>query len=135
MRRETVIDNEFGSMWYYPEKRIIHHQIHKFMFGETYKKFILTATDLMKKYQARKWLSDDRKSPVIRKEDMLWEEVNWFPQTVDAGWKYWAIVTPEKALGQMNMEGLARQFASQGLIVRFFNSPEEGLKWLESQKD
>jgi hypothetical protein len=133
MTKETVIDNEFCSMWYYPDKKIVHHKIHKFIFGETFQKFILSGTELIKKHHATKWLSDDRDSPVLRKEDMDWGEIHWFPQTIAAGWKYWAIVMPQKALGQMNMQALAEVYGKKGIIVEFFLTPDEGMKWLENQ--
>ncbi len=33
MNRTTEIDNEFVTMWYYPDEKIVHHQFHKFISG------------------------------------------------------------------------------------------------------
>jgi hypothetical protein len=87
---------------------------------------------LMKKYGANKWLSDDRNNPVLSKEDMDWGAVNWFPACVEAGWKYWAIILPEKVLGQINMEKLIKQYSDQGIITQIFSDPDKATIWLES---
>ncbi len=135
MPRETVIDNEYCTMWYYPEEKIVAHQIKKFIFGEAFQKFLLTGTDLMGKHRAQKWLSDDRYSPVLRKQDIDWGAVNWFPQTKKNGWKWWAIVQPVKAIGAMNMEELIEMYGKQGIIAKVFTDVDEAFKWLKAQKD
>jgi hypothetical protein len=135
MPKETIIENEYATMWYYPEQKIVVHKIHKFIYGETFYKFLLTGTDLIIKNHARKWLSDDRDCPVLRQEDMDWGQTNWFPQTVKAGWKWWAIVKPEKAIGQMNLETLVSIYSKMGITAKFFTNPDDAMKWLEDQKD
>ncbi len=133
MLRETVIDNEYVTLWYYPLQKIVHHRIKKFIFGETFHEFLLTGTELMRKNQAKKWLSDDLNCPVLKKEDTEWGDVNWFPQTVKAGWKYWAIVQPKKVLGKMSLEELVEKYSKAGILAKFFNEPDEAMRWLEGQ--
>lgn len=133
MARETVIDNEYAMMWYYPDKKIVHHKIIKFIWGQTFYDFLLTGTELLRKHRVRKWLSDDRDCPVLRQEDMDWGQVNWFPQTIKAGWKYWAIVLPTKAAGKMNLKALAEDYSKAGLTAKFFTDPDEAMAWLEAQ--
>jgi hypothetical protein len=36
----------------------------------------------------------------------------WQPKILKAGWKYWAIVLPEQALGQMRMSVMAMEYQS-----------------------
>lgn len=132
MAKITLYDNEFATMWYIPEKKIVHHQMHKFMFGEEFQKFLLTGTEAIKKNHATKWLSDDRNNSVLRKEDMEWGMVNWLPQSVQGGWKFWAVVQPEKVIAQMNMEQLAKDYAKMGIVAKFFSDPDAAMKWLES---
>ncbi len=133
MPTQTVIDNPFVTLRYHPEKKIVHHQLHKFIFGKEFREFLLAGTDVMKKNQARKWLSDDRANTVLSKEDADWGQTNWFPQTLAAGWKYWAIVQPEKVLAQAGMERLVAQYSALGVTAKFFTDPDEAMKWLESQ--
>jgi hypothetical protein len=129
----SLFESDHATMWYHPDKKIVHHQIHKFIFGEEFQKLLLTGTDAIKKNRAQKWLSDDRSNSVLRKEDIEWGMVNWFPQTVQAGWKYWAIVQPEKMIAQINMEKLAQDYAKAGIVAKFFSDPDEAMRWLESQ--
>ena len=133
MTPETLYDSSFATLWYHPDRKIVHHLIHKFIFGEEFHKLLLTGTEAIKRNHARKWLSDDRSNAVLRKEDMEWGMANWLPQTVEAGWKYWAIVQPEKIIAQMNMEKLADDYAKVGIVAKFFSDPDEAMKWLESQ--
>jgi len=129
----TLYENSYATLWYHADKKVVHHQIHKFIFGEELQKLLLAGTDAIKKNHACKWLSDDRNSAVLKKEDIEWAMANWFPQAVQAGWKYWAIVQPEKMIGQMNMEKVAEEYAKAGIVARFFSDPDEAMKWLESQ--
>jgi hypothetical protein len=127
-----IEQTEFATLWYHPEKKIVHHEWHKFMFGDKFRAFLMKGTETMRKNKANKWLSDDRKNPVLSKEDMDWGAVNWFPQTLQAGWKYWAIVQPEAAIAKMNMKKLVEDYSKAGMTAQFFSNPEDALKWLES---
>ncbi len=128
----TVLDNDYCTMWYYPDTKIVHDKVKKFIYGENFYKMLLAGTDLIVKNHATKWLSDDRGIPVLRKEDTDWSAANWLPQTVKAGWKYWAIMVPEQPIGKMNMEELAKFYGTLGIVARFFSDIDEAFKWLES---
>jgi hypothetical protein len=132
MPKEVIYDSPFATMWYHTDKKIVHHEIHKFIFGEEFHKFLLIGTEAIKKNRAKKWLSNDRSNSVLRKEDIDWGMVNWMPQTVQAGWKYWAIVQPEKAIAQMNMAQLVKVYADAGIVAKFFSDEDQAMKWLES---
>lgn len=133
MSKITVVDTPKVTLWFHPEEKIVHHCVHKFVYGDEFHDFLLKGTDLMKKHGAKKWLSNDQSNTVLRQEDIDWGEVNWFPQTVAAGWKYWAIVQPKAVVAQMNMDDLAKHYAEAGVIAKFFTSEEEAWNWLVSQ--
>ncbi len=133
MHKETIVDNEWGTIWYYPDQKIIAHQVKKFLYGQAYRDFLLTGTELMLQKKAEKWLSDDRNSPVLRREDMEWGVVNWFPQTKAAGWKYWAMVKPVQAIGEMSMQRVVDDATRSGVVTKLFSDFDEAFKWLESQ--
>jgi hypothetical protein len=132
MAKITVMDNEYCTLWYYPDKKIVHHKVKKFIFGQTFYNMLLAGTDLIIKNHATKWLSDDVGVPVLKQEDMDWGAANWFPQTVKGGWKYWAIMVPDQPMGKMNLEALAAMYGKMGVTARFFKSFDEAMKWLES---
>jgi hypothetical protein len=131
---EILIEkNEFATLWYHPEKKIVHHQFHKFIYGDVFRNLLLKGTETMKKYGANKWLSDDRKNPVLKTDDSDWAQANWFPLTLQAGWKYWALVQPEGAIAKINTDKLVKIYGEAGVIAKYFENPEDAMKWIESQ--
>ena len=65
---------------------------------------MLRGTDLLKEKGATKWLSDARNSNAITRADLEWGDDVWLPKAVEYGWKYWAIVEPERFIGQMEIK-------------------------------
>jgi hypothetical protein len=131
MSATTILDNEYATLWFHPEKKIVHHQFHKFIFGEAFRNVLSTGVEVMKKNGAHKWLSDDRNNSAISQEDREWGDSVWTPQVVAAGWKYWAVVLPEKVVGQMSMKHLIEDYSNRGVKVQVFSDPAQALKWLE----
>ena len=133
MEKETVLDNPDITVWYYPDKKIVHHQFHQFATGKNLQDGLNKGAETLEKNRANKWLSDDRKNTAIGKEDMEWTKTVWRPRVIEAGWKYWALVLPEKTVGQMAMKRIVQEYADTGVTVRIFSDPEEAMKWLEAQ--
>jgi hypothetical protein len=94
---------------------------------------LIVGAETLEKNKVQKWLSDDRKNSVMGKEDMDWGATVWRPRVIKGGWKYWALVLPEKAIGQLNMKQIIKQYADTGVTVQVFENPDEALKWLEDQ--
>ena len=132
MTAVIIEDNDFATLWYYPDKKIIYHKFKKFIHGEVFHEFLLKGTVIMKENQATKWLSDDQLNPVLRQDDIAWGDENWVPQTLEAGWKYWAIVQPKSMIATLNMKKLAKKYEAFDLITKFFATSEEAMEWLES---
>jgi hypothetical protein len=130
MLTQTILDNEFATIWYHEESGIIHHRFKKFMNGDNLRQFLETGYNTFEKNRATQWLSDDRLNPVITPEDQKWVNEVWFPKTMKAGWKYWAIVMPEKQVAQMNMRQFAADLSKLGLAVEFFPDPDQAMEWL-----
>src|SRR5688572_5819407 len=105
MQPLTIVDSPYATLWYHPGPGIVHHQIHKFISGQAFRDLLLAGLDVLQKNRAQKWLSDDRANAVLRPEDVDWSHQFWFPQTVQAGWKYWAIVQPGEGGGSGDDEG------------------------------
>jgi len=132
MQPLTIVDSPYATLWYHPGPGIVHHQIKKFISGQAFRDLLLSGLDVLEKNRAQKWLSDDRFNAVLRPEDVDWSHQFWFPQTVKAGWKYWAIVQPEKVVGQVTMKGLASEYGRQGVTSKTFGDPESALRWLDA---
>ena len=133
MATVTILDNPYATLWFHPEKGIVHHQIKQFISGQSFRDLLMTGTDVLTKHKATKWLSDDRSNSVLRPEDVEWSHQHWFPQTALAGWKFWAIVRPDKMVGQVTMKNLAATYAKYGIASKSFTDPKDAMWWLESQ--
>jgi hypothetical protein len=86
----------------------------------------------MQQYGANKWLSDNRETDAHNPADTDWINTDWLPRAIHAGWKYWALVVPETVVAQMNMKEFVDAFYEQGVWVRVFTDPHEGMHWLET---
>ena len=129
----VVVENEHFTLWYYPDSKIVHHAFHQFTFGREFRECLNAGIDVLGEHGAQKWLSDDRNNSALPAEDAKWGQQDWTPRMLEAGWKYWAIVLPEKVIGQMNMKRFIEENAGLGLTMQAFTDPDEALKWLESQ--
>jgi hypothetical protein len=128
----TILSDPNASMWYYPESKILHHQMHQFFFGQLFRNVMNKGIEVLQQNAAHKWLADDRAVAAWAQEDLDWGNTDWFPRAAKAGWKYWAIIMPEKAVGKMTVKKLADSYSARGVLTRVFSTPEEGKKWLES---
>jgi hypothetical protein len=129
-----IRDDEYATMWYYPESKILHNQVHQFFFGQTYRDVFSAGIQVFQKYGAQKWLSDDRKVTAWAKEDVEWGNKDWFPRMLNLGWKYWALILPEKVVGQMILKKFAENYSSLGVQTKVFSSVDEAKNWLEGCK-
>jgi hypothetical protein len=131
---KVLMEKEYGMVKVHPEKGIVHHVVKGFIQGDDFKELLLTGSKAFREHKCTKWLSDDRKSTALRKEDIEWGQQVWEPEIMKAGWKYWALVLPEAIFGQMNMKELVKRYESQGVTVKAFTDPEEAMTWLSAQQ-
>jgi hypothetical protein len=132
MKPITIIEDEFAGLWYHPESRVVHHKIRSFLPRGYFKKILSTGAEYLETHGAQKWLSDDEDSVVISQEDIEWGTTVWAPRAIEAGFRYWAIVTPAGAVAAEQMEGVAGRYRRAGVTVRQFRSVSEALAWLET---
>ncbi len=132
MSHQTIFENDYATLWYHPEKKIVHHQFHKYIYGAEFREILNKGIEAMEQYGAQKWLSDDRNNSSLTKDDTDWSLTDWTPRVMKAGWKYWAIVLPKKVVGQVTMKRFADMYNEKGITVRLFSEPDEALAWLES---
>lgn len=132
MGTTTVIQNPTAKLMFHEESKIIHHRFEKFVTSDQFREVLLKGTELIKTKGAKKWLSDDRGNSAVSQADSEWAMTTFSPNAVKAGWKFWAIVMPEKMIGQMQMKRFIEQNAEHGLTVKAFPDPDAAMKWLES---
>jgi hypothetical protein len=130
---EVIVHNEWVTLWYHPEVKVVHHKFHKAIRGEAFRFALLQGTALLQQRGAAKWLSDDRHVFVLPQEDQEWADAEWFPRTRKAGWRYWAIAKPEKAVADLYIRRLAANRSAAGVKTELFITAEEGMAWLTNQ--
>jgi hypothetical protein len=128
----TIVDNEYATLLYYPEEKIVHHIMHQTVTGQDFRDLLNQGTELMRENHADKWLSDDRNNTGLSAEDTEWGLTVWFAQTQAAGWKYWALVVPDTKEGQQSMIESVQAIAKEGVRTMVFTDPETALVWLKS---
>jgi hypothetical protein len=133
MSKTTLIDTDYVTLWHDPVKKIVHHQFHKYIYGQQFRNVLEKGLEVFKEKGVQKWLSDDRNNSALPTEDGDWAQNNWVPRMIAAGWKYWAIVLPEKVIGQMNMQHFIEENTKLGVTVQVFSDPDKARTWLESQ--
>jgi hypothetical protein len=132
--RIALLENEYAYLWYYPEDRIIHHEILQPIAGEPFRNLLMTGLQALKEYDAHKWLSDDRKHSFLNAEDSAWSQDYWLPFAVKSGWKYWAMLPPENARGHINIQRLVDYVNERHRInAKLFSDLDEALEWLKCQ--
>ena len=132
--RDLVFESEHMSVWCYPEQRLIYHQMHKYCMGEPFRAGMMAGTQAMQRHRAISWLSDDRLNGPLPDDDEQWAGTLWFQQTKSAGWKYWAMVLPERAVGKLNVKRYIELSRQRGIEVQSFVTPAPALEWLNTRR-
>ncbi len=131
--RTIIIDNEYVTVWCYPVDGIIYHQFHKYCYGEIFRGMLTTSLEAFEKNKCTKWLSDDRKFGAVLPADKEWGDKFWQPRMLASGWKYWAMVLPERVTGKMNIEKMVQEYERRGVIATYHKDPEFAMAWLRRQ--
>jgi hypothetical protein len=130
MNRETIVDTPGLLLWYYPDTKIIHHEMQKYPGAEVLESALETGLEVLRTRGAHKWLSDDRKGGALPKSHHEWGNNVWGPAAAAAGWKYWALLPPAEALGSSNMRRLVTVYAALGVMVETFSDTKRAMAWL-----
>ncbi|GAB4508300.1 MAG: hypothetical protein OHK0046_00300 [Anaerolineae bacterium] len=129
---QTIVENEYITLVYLPEKGVIYHTIHQPVEGQPLRDALLKGTAFLREHGVTKWLSDDRKNGPLSPEDAAWGIENWNQQTIEAGWKYWANVVPKEVEAAGSLTPTMNSLYEMGLRMMVFSSLEEAFEWLDS---
>src|SRR4051812_19118379 len=134
MRPETeiqvVIDDDWSTLLYHPRPKIVHHEMRRVIQGEQFHQLLERGLALLVEHGACKWLSANRGQGPLTQADSIWAQTVWAPRAIAAGWRYWAVVMPERIIGQMSMTHMIKTYAQKGVTVSTFSEPEAAMKWL-----
>ena len=133
MAASVVLDNEYATLWFHEDSKIVHHKFKKYIHGEMLRQLLTKGYETLKQKNAKKWLSDDVLNGPLIKEDEAWTKTEWFPKVVKAGWKLWAIVLPAQVIGKLNMKRFIDDFAKGGITAQVFSEVDTAMAWLKSQ--
>jgi len=128
----TIVENEFITVHFFPDTKIIQHTIHKPIADQAFKDALNAGTEVLKQYGVRKWLSDDRKNGPLSQDVIDWGFKDWEPRTIAAGWEYWANIVPEEAAAASTLTDVIHGLAEMGLRMRVFSDVKKATEWLNS---
>ena len=134
MSVEIIIDNDYATLWYYPDAGIVHHQFKQPISGEHFREVLNRGAEIFEQRGANKWLSDDRLNAAVAQEDGIWGLTVWNPRVRAAGWKYWAVIFSDTKAGQANLNYFLREGNGYGITVQVFEESTDALNWLKSVK-
>lgn len=130
----SIVSNEYITVNYLPDKKLIYHTIHQPLGDEQtqlFKDALNAGTDALKKYGATKWLSDDRNNGPLPDEILHWVTKDWNIRAVQAGWKYWANVVPAEVDAAGSLIPIIEDLHQHGLRMLVFTNLEEAFAWLD----
>ncbi len=128
----TIVDNEYITLQYLPDTKIIYHTIHKPIDGQPLKDALNAGTDALIQHGACKWLSDDRNNGPLSQEVVEWGLNDWDPRTIGGGWKYWANVVPRELASAGTLMPLIEILYGMGLRMMVFTDLDKATQWLDS---
>jgi hypothetical protein len=108
MNRETIVDTPGLLLWYYPDTKIIHHEMQKYPGAEVLESALEKGLEVLRTRGAHKWLSDDRKGGALPKSHHEWGNKVWGPAAAAAGW-----------LGRLSRGYRATLFAPRKLSIHW----------------
>jgi hypothetical protein len=133
MKPIIVVNNEYITVRYLPDKKIIYHTVHKPIESRLFMDALDAGGVVMRQNGACKWLSDDRKNGPLSPE-MIAGPAIWGPGMVAAGWKYWANVVPKDIASAGTLVPVMDTLFELGLRMMVSTNVEEAFQWLEMMK-
>ena len=128
----VVMENEYVTVWYHPDSKVVHHRLTKNPDSAMFRAMLSRGAECLEEHHATKWLSDDTNLIVVRDHDSEWGETVWGPRVLRAGFKWWAIVAPASAIGQLTLGRIGTHYRAVGVTVSMFTNVDAGLEWLAS---
>ena len=135
MSETIVLDNQYITIKYLPDKKMIYHTVHQPFGGQALRDALIAGFDALQNYKVSKWLSDERKNGPMSAEDIEWGNKNLNQRSMEAGWKYWALVVPEQLVAAGAMVPTMNALFELGLRMMVFSNVEEASEWLAKLED
>lgn len=134
MQTSILIENEFVTLRYSPDKRILYHTVQQPVDEEVFKSSLNKGVEMIEENHIQKWLSDDRQNGPFSAAFSEWAINDWIPRAIKAGWKYWANVVPDKLNAANTLTPFIEHLHEKGLRMALFTNIEEAMAWLENME-
>lgn len=131
--RVAFRQDAIASVWLYPARKLVHHQIHQPLGTAQLRALLGNVARCLIEHRATKWLADDRNLGEFDAALLPWIEHELLPQTINAGWRHWALILPRLPGAARIMQYMAAKLAISGLTVFAFNELDAANAWLDSQ--
>lgn len=135
MSETIILDNQYITIRYLPDKKMIYHTVHQPFSGQPLRDALVAGFDALQEHKVCKWLSDERKNGPMSADDVEWGNKNLNQRSMEAGWKYWALVVPEQVVAAGAMVPTMNALYELGLRMMVFVSVEEAFEWLDRFED
>ena len=53
MDKITILETEYATLWYHPDTKIVHHQFHKFIYGQQFRDVLEKGLEVFQQYEDR----------------------------------------------------------------------------------
>lgn len=130
MQPITLVDNEYVTLTYLPDGKLLHHTIHKPVDEQVFKQALDKGVEALKNYHIDRWLSDDRNNGPFSPEFSQWALNDWIPRAIANGWKYWANVVPNDIKAAGTLGPFIDALSTMGLRMMLFTKVNEASQWL-----
>ncbi len=128
----VILSNEYATLVYHEDKKVVHHSFLKPVGGQEFQNILKSGVEYLEKSSATKWLSDDRLNSELSTEDTKWATKEWFQMAQNAGWKSWALVVPHDIFARLNLIEHVNHYSKRGIRVMVFTNPDEAIAWLDT---
>lgn len=128
----NVVKNQFVTLQYLPEQKMLYHIVHRPVDEAIFKNTLNTGVEMLGKNEIRKWLSDDRKNGPFSQAFSEWAINDWIPHAIEAGWRYWANVVPEDMEAAGTLMPFIEILQEKGLRMGTFADTQKAMEWLEN---
>jgi len=90
------------------------------------------AVEAMRRFDTGALISDTGKLGALSEEDQQWSYTEWLQQALQAGYHSFAVIVSPDIFAQMSVEDTLSQV--QNVTIQYFESYEEGRKWLKENE-
>lgn len=101
---------------------------------DLYREALNKGLALVQEKGADKWLANLKQMKLISREDENWANDIWFPKALKSSIKWMATVVSDDVFNKIAVQKIMSKDQLTGLNIAKFNSKEDAIEWLKSQK-